>query len=113
MERYINTLRQEYEDNLLGEIRQILQIFPEMRKISQSLSVKKHQKKTKRQYYQQLKRSSRKVNYSELADVCPMFCYASIPFIILALIHNEPYNPFQVDEQVRIIEHAYEYSVRQ
>lgn len=70
MEKYINTLRQEYEDNLLGEIRQILQIFPEMRKLSQSLSVKKHQMITKKQYYSQLKRSNRKVNYTELADVC-------------------------------------------
>lgn len=78
MEKYINTLRQEYEDNLLGEIEQILQIFPEMRKISQSLSVKKHQMINKRQYYQQLKRSNRKVNYSELADVCCTF--HSIPF---------------------------------
>ena len=74
MEKYINTLRQEYEQNLIGEIISILEIFPQTQKASQTLNINKHQMLTKKQHYQHLKRSNRKVNYKDLADVCIIHC---------------------------------------
>eukprot|EP01084_Bolivina_argentea_P136386 240190_1 len=86
MEQYINKLIQQYENNLIDEIQQILKIFPSTRKLTSALSLKKHQYLSKKQYYQQLKNNTaKKMDYRELS---------------------------QVDEEVRINKHTYDFSVR-
>merc|ERR1719203_1454913 len=84
MEKYFNRLRQEYEDNLIGEIVQILKIFPETKKLSSTLSYKKHQWSQRNKVYKEMKQT-KKISYTELA---------------------------KVDEEVRTLEHAYEKGVR-
>ena len=77
MEKYTNKLTQEYENNLIGELQSILKIFPATQRLSASLNQKKIQMRTRRQYYEQLKRASRRVhtNYKELAEVISIYLH--------------------------------------
>eukprot|EP01084_Bolivina_argentea_P136385 240189_1 len=85
MEKYINKLSEEYQNNLIDEIQQILKVFPDTRQMISTLSLKKQQYLSRKQYYQQLKESNQKIDYNELSTI---------------------------DEQVRICEHTYDFSVR-
>eukprot|EP01083_Nonionella_stella_P307581 1081709_1 len=88
MQKYIDRLTQDYESNLIGEIRQLLQIFPETKRITASLAAKKNTTKVKKQYYESLKHPNKRVDYTDYSELC------------------------EVDEQVRILEHAYQFSIR-